>query len=234
MWKKHLYVVAGLASITLYLLGIAGGYFGFLSTQIAFCLFVVGMLLAVIVVIAGIVDASKNGASDRTNLLLIALIPMANLIYLAVEARNSPILNDVSTDLVSPPEFQSATEEPENVGKSLNFPLEFKKQIEESYTDISPQALTLSVDDVYIKSLEVIEGLSHWEVTSNTIGSRETIIEGTITSDIFGFKDDFVIRLVEPGAGAGCVLDMRSRSRMGKWDMGQNAEHIRLFMSLIE
>lgn len=237
MWSKlgiAVFILGGIAAIGLYLAGIIGGYFRFLSPQIAFGLYLIGMVLGVIFTIAGIIDASKNGSSARTILLVCALIPAINLVYALVEARNYPMINDISTDLVYPPDLEIAAKSEDNAGKPLKFPMDFKKDIEESYPDISPLALKMSVDDVHINAMEAIEGLSNWAITSNQIGVTETIIEGTVTSEIFGFVDDFVIRLKKPGGGFGCVVDMRSRSRMGKGDMGKNAEHIREFMELIQ
>ena len=238
MWGKIgivLYSLGGIGAIVLYLLGLSGGYFRFLSPDKAFLLYTIAMLLSVVIVLAGLFDAQRNGTSAKTIVLLLALIPMVNLVYLLVEGRNYPLINDVSTDLVHPPEFKAALKVSENSDQSFKFPLEFKKDIEEVYPDLTPLAVTnMSVDDAHVKTVEVINGLSNWELTSNTIGARETIIEFTITSTVFGFVDDCVIRIQKPGGGAGCVVDMRSRSRMGKGDFGQNAEHIREFMGLLQ
>ena len=237
MWIKlgvAVFITGGIASIGLYLAGITGGYFRLLTPQIAFMLYSIGMLLGVIITVVGLIDASKNGSSPRTILLVCAIIPAFNLIYAVVEARKIPMINDISTDLIYPPEFQEATKAADNTGKNLKFPLGYKSDIEEAYPDIAPLALIASVDDVHINTIKTIEGMSNWAITSNQIGSTETIIEGTVTSTVFGFVDDFVIRLKTPAGGFGCVVDMRSRSRIGKGDMGKNAEHIRDLMQLIQ
>ena len=54
-------------------------------------------------------------------------------------------------------------------------------------------------------------------------------IEATATTLLFGFRDDVVVRIVENEAG-GVSIDMRSKSRVGKSDLGQNAKRIRQFM----
>jgi len=48
------------------------------------------------------------------------------------------------------------------------------------------------------------------------------------TSDLCRFHDDFAVR-VRPDDG-GAVVDMRSKSRDGKGDLGANAERIRSFL----
>ena len=50
----------------------------------------------------------------------------------------------------------------------------------------------------------------------------------TDTSLLFGFKDDIVIRIT-PHEG-GSRLDIRSMSRVGRSDVGVNAQRIRRFL----
>ena len=57
-------------------------------------------------------------------------------------------------------------------------------------------------------------------------------IEATATTTWFGFKADVVIR-IRPTAD-GSELDIRSKSRVGRSDVGKNAERIREFMSELE
>ncbi|MEE4110150.1 MAG: DUF1499 domain-containing protein, partial [Halieaceae bacterium] len=56
-------------------------------------------------------------------------------------------------------------------------------------------------------------------------------IEATDTTFWFGFKDDVVIRI--EAAGSGSRLDMRSKSRVGRSDVGANAERIRRYLQLL-
>ncbi|MGB5145826.1 MAG: DUF1499 domain-containing protein, partial [Porticoccaceae bacterium] len=52
-------------------------------------------------------------------------------------------------------------------------------------------------------------------------------IEATETSFWYGFKDDVVIRIA--GDDRESRIDIRSKSRVGKSDLGKNAERIRAF-----
>src|SRR5207247_5145519 len=56
-------------------------------------------------------------------------------------------------------------------------------------------------------------------------GSGGGRIEATATTAWFGFKDDVVIRVTPRGADS-AVVDMRSKSRVGKSDVGANAARI--------
>jgi len=60
-----------------------------------------------------------------------------------------------------------------------------------------------------------------WEVRTGSDGT----IAAVWTSPVFRFKDDVTI-LVGPAAG-GARVRVRSASRVGRFDFGQNAKHIR-------
>jgi uncharacterized protein (DUF1499 family) len=59
------------------------------------------------------------------------------------------------------------------------------------------------------------------------------MIEAVATSTVFGFQDDIVIR-VRPAMGGGSTVDVRSKSRDGKGDLGVNANRIRAFVARLE
>ena len=54
-----------------------------------------------------------------------------------------------------------------------------------------------------------------------------------IDTSICGFDDDIAIR-VRPGDGGNSRVDIRSKSRDGKGDLGVNAMRIRAFVSALE
>jgi uncharacterized protein (DUF1499 family) len=57
-------------------------------------------------------------------------------------------------------------------------------------------------------------------------------IEATETTPWFGFKGDVVIRLEARSANS-TVLDIRSKSRIGRSDIGVNANRIRTFTAAL-
>ncbi|MFP6582231.1 MAG: DUF1499 domain-containing protein [Candidatus Hydrogenedentota bacterium] len=228
-----IYILGGILTISAFCGGIAGGYFRLLGSGPAFGLFVLGMLGGVIISLAGLIDLARNGAQPRTAVLVMGLIPAAMLIYSAISGRQYPMINDVTTDLVYPPQFIHALTLPENEGLEMNFPAEFEDVIESEYGDLMPLALNHTIDDVHMATLNAVNGLSNWKTLSTDISTKEIVLEGIVTSEVFGFVDDFVIRIESANSG-GCVVDMRSRSRMGKGDFGQNAAHIRLLFETIK
>ena len=58
-------------------------------------------------------------------------------------------------------------------------------------------------------------------------------IEAVATTPLFGFQDDVVLR-VRPGLRDGSRVDIRSKSRDGRGDIGANAARIRAFVARLE
>ena len=69
-----------------------------------------------------------------------------------------------------------------------------------------------------------------WEIVAAV--PEEGRLEATDTTAWFGFKDDIVIRITPEGEGS--RLDIRSMSRVGKSDIGKNAERIRAFLAKVK
>ena len=71
---------------------------------------------------------------------------------------------------------------------------------------------------------QVLVGMGLEVIDAEPIQGR---IEATDRSLLFGFEDDVVLRIV-PGP-QGTKVDMRSKSRVGRSDLGINAGRIREF-----
>ena len=56
-------------------------------------------------------------------------------------------------------------------------------------------------------------------------------IEATATTSWFGFKDDIVIRVAPHNGGS--RIDVRSKSRVGRSDVGANAARIRAYLAAL-
>ena len=69
-----------------------------------------------------------------------------------------------------------------------------------------------------------------WEVVG--LDESNGTIEAVATSTVFGFQDDVAIRVRPDGASS--VVDVRSKSRDGKGDLGANAERIRQYVAVVE
>jgi uncharacterized protein (DUF1499 family) len=148
---------------------------------------------------------------------------------LAVSARpglDVPPINDITTDLEDPPAFAS---DPAERGRDMSYPAEFVPQVQAAYPDLE----TIRVSSEPARALELAEQTARelgWEVVAvdaaaGTLLARET-------TRVFRFVDDVVVR-VRPGEGGGAVVDVRSKSRDGRGDLGANATRIRAFASAL-
>jgi uncharacterized protein (DUF1499 family) len=144
------------------------------------------------------------------------------------KAKTVPPIHDISTDTRNPPpliatlplrEETGATNPPAYEGDSI------ARQQEAAYPDVKPVMLAMTPDSAYGHALRAARGMG-WEIVAAE--RDEGRIEATATTGWWGFKDDVVIR-VAPASGIARV-DVRSISRVGKSDVGANAERIRAYV----
>ena len=168
-----------------------------------------------------------------------ALLAVALLVGLAVAwvpwngyrtARSVPAIHDITTDTTNPPLFvavlplrANASNPPEYAGEDV------AKQQRDAYPDIQTIILDEPPAEAFARAVNAAEDMG-WEMVAMEPG--EGRVEATATTFWFGFKDDVVIRIVADGNGS--RLDIRSKSRVGRSDVGANAARIRRFTSRLE
>lgn len=154
--------------------------------------------------------------------LIVAGIPMS----WAYQAEKLPMIHDITTDMVDPPQFKAiiplrnGAQNPSTYGG----PATAARQ-SSAYPDIRPLMLPRPQHTAFDRALLTATN-SGWQIVDSN--NREGRIEAVATTFWFGFKDDIVIR-VTPVAG-GSRIDVRSASRVGLSDIGTNAERIRTFL----
>jgi len=160
--------------------------------------------------------------------LISAYIPFSQL----QSAQSVPPIHDISTDLKNPPQFvdilplrKNAPNPPEYAGQ------ETAEQQREAYPKLETLVLELPLERVYEAAQKASENLG-WDLVSANLEGEQARIEATDTTLWFGFKDDVVVRLqtVEQGTR----VDVRSKSRVGKGDVGKNAERINEFLTRLK
>ena len=138
-----------------------------------------------------------------------------------------PYIHDISTDTLNPPDFVIVDQLRAADDHSIEYDgLEVAELQVKAYPDIK----TLVIDgdiEKHLQSAENVLNDMNLDIVSVDIESGR--IEAVATSFLFGFKDDMVIRMTETD-GAQVAVDVRSKSRVGKSDLGQNAKRIRRFM----
>jgi uncharacterized protein (DUF1499 family) len=131
-----------------------------------------------------------------------------------------PALNDLSTDLINPPQFYKIADFEEYKGKELLYPQKFKTLAEKYYPKFEGKVLALSSEKSFELLLQILKAESQgWEIVSAI--PEQGIIEAVNTEKWFSFKEDLVIRITPQGALESKV-DMRSRSRYQERDHGTN------------
>lgn len=153
-------------------------------------------------------------------------IPVQQIIL----ARTVPPIHDISTDLENPPAFvaiaplrQGAANPPEYAG-----PDTAKIQREApGYADIQPVILGVPPAEAFARALKAAKEMPDWQVVD--ANEAEGRIEATATTFWLRFKDDIVIRVTAHEKGA--RVDIRSKSRVGRSDVGRNAQRIRAYIA---
>jgi uncharacterized protein (DUF1499 family) len=94
------------------------------------------------------------------------------------------------------------------------------------YPDIQPQRFDQPFGKVFDAALDASRTMG-WEIRETN--REQGIIEAVATTRLFKFKDDVTIIISREGAGT--VVNVRSKSRVGKGDLGTNARRIRAFQA---
>jgi len=221
-------LVAGAMAV----LGVAGAFLGLVAPLTGFYLFAGGALLgglvSVIVSLIAIVltrgGADPAGRTKALTGLAIGLGLMIIVLGAASTAGDAPSINDITTDLDNPPKFTTSIVVPDYVGRNMNYPDEFKSVVRESYPDLAPLRVAGSKEDTFRRAIAVAEEMG-WEIVARS--ESNGVFDAQDVSTIFRFVDDIAIRVTATNSGS--RLDMRSKSRDGKSDLGANAARIRAY-----
>jgi len=144
-----------------------------------------------------------------------AALPLDNL----RRVKSLPYINDITTDTETPPQFSP--------------PRPYERHFAElqllGYPDLRPLELAVPPAQAFARAREAARALG-WEVVAADESAGR--IEAVATTLWFGFKDDIAVRITP--AGNGSRIDVRSRSRVGRSDLGTNASRIRNFFSALK
>jgi len=215
--------LAGLAGVGLFALGPLAIQLGVASPFLGFRIFGLGLLAGLVALPLGLVGIATTRASSGragrahalTGLLLGALV-VGCVAFAARPGIGVPAINDITTDPSDPPAFSDP-------GKS--YPgAEFAEAQRAAYPDLAPLRFEGTPEAALAASLAAAQELG-WVIVQQD--AEAGTFEATDTTAIFHFVDDVSVR-VRPDA-AGARVDVRSKSRDGKGDLGANAARIRAF-----
>ena len=227
-------VLGGLALFDM-LLGPALGHFGAVAPFVGFLVFVSGLLFGVLGLPLGLgglrTTRAAAGRSGRGYALLGIAAGVVSVVAVGIAqapGAGAPAINDITTDMNDPPAFAS---DPAERGRDMTYPAAFVAQVKATpgYADLQPLRIARAPEQVLADADATARSLGWLVVTTDpatgTLLARET-------TKIFAFADDVVVRVRSNGAG-GSIVDVRSKSRDGKGDVGANAARIRRFFAAL-
>jgi len=226
----------GIVSAAAIAAGLAGATSGLLSGFVGFRIFGIGLLVGLAALLFGIVgvvrtrsSTGRRGAGRAWTGLVLGAAAVAIPLPTVLPARNLPTINDITTDTQDPPAFVAARRHEANATRERwGLDPDFVPLIRKAYPDLKPMRLPDDPPDAIARAEAAARELD-WKIVD--VDAAAGRLEAYDVSAIFGFVDDVVVR-VRPAEG-GSVVDVRSRSRDGKGDLGANAARIRAFRAEI-
>ena len=142
--------------------------------------------------------------------------------------RTVPAIHDITTDTQDPPLFvdvlphrRGAWNPPEYDGEAV------AAQQRAAWPDLKPLDTPIGRARVHEIARDVI-ARSGWRLVGDDVAAGR--LEAIATTRLLRFKDDVVVRLRDRGEG-GTRVGVRSKSRIGRSDLGTNARRIRTYLA---
>lgn len=216
--------LAAIATLVAAAMGTREGWWHFSAGLLYAEWAVYGAALAFVVSLIGLFISRSRGARRAIVPGVVGLVASGLILTMAAQweyaARVYPSINDITTDTEDPPYFW-------DVPNPMDYPGEDVAALQlAGYPDIVPLTLTAPAETVFAEALAIITARG-WEIAGEA--EDEGRIEAIADSALFGFSDEVIVRITETDSGV--LVDMRSRSRVGKIDRGVNAARIRSFLA---
>jgi len=226
----------GMASAAFVIVGVGSASLQLLPPFAGFALMALGLLLALIGLVTSIVGVvatspgkNRAGRPNAMRGLMLCLMTVVALAVPASQGSGVPRINDITTNLDDPPVFVAGAEA--NPGRDMSYPGQsFAEQQQQGYPDLATLVIEDTPDAAFDKVRAALAGMPRMEIIGEDRATGR--IEATETSALFHFKDDVVVR-IRPFQDGGSRIDVRSKSRDGKGDMGVNAARIHTLFGLV-
>jgi len=100
------------------------------------------------------------------------------------------------------------------------------------YPDLQDRTYTASPKRVGQAVRDALEGRPGWTVQGSGQGPGGVALSAVHETRVFRFKDDVTVKIRRKGGRT--VVSVRSASRIGEWDFGQNARNIRELLAALD
>jgi hypothetical protein len=173
------------------------------------------------------------GAGVAVTGLLVASIVLAPFAFALHAAMTNPWLSDVATDTANPPALAAAIAgRDDTMARIAPIGPEQAALIRSAYPELVGRIYDLPPGDLVQAVLHVAEERG-FELTGREEGdATATTLEFLGYSTLARFPADISIRLRQEGQGT--RVDMRSASRYGRHDLGDNARRISGFLDALD
>lgn len=164
---------------------------------------------------------------------LMGIVVLCTVGFWFYQATLYPPIHDISTDINNPPAFKNIVSLRAEAPNDTTYGDQEKANIQrKNYPDIEPLVLNAGYEVAYDRALAAAKQMP-WEqiVTSD---KQAGLIEAVDKLPWFGFIDDVAIRIDTAETSERTIIDVRSVSRMGRGDIGVNAQRIRDYIHTVE
>jgi uncharacterized protein (DUF1499 family) len=229
-WARRLAVFSAVAT----LVSVLVVRFGFLEMKPALATLLGALAcagLSILVAFAGLValwrDGSRGIGRILTALLLNVLI-LAYPAYLAIQYRKLPLIHDITTDPINPPQYGELARlrGTDGANTAVYAGLYSAVQQRTAYPEIEPIDLDVSAQHAFdiVRRLVVRHKWLIIEDRAPQPPRQPGHIEAVAKTPVMGFREDIAIRIAPDGDGS--RVDIRSSSRYFEHDFGSNAARV--------
>ena len=221
-WRRIALTLSILAAALLVFsgLGVRAGVWPF---RVGFGMFAGAMLAGLAAIGAASVALAVPRLRHPRRILIAALLLGAASAAMPLEhlrrVKTLPYINDITTDTEKPPQFL----------QPRPYESHFAELQQLGYPGLQPLQLTLPPAQAFARALAAAQAMGLEVAAADESAGR---LEAVATTRWFGFKDDVVVRIAP--AGAGSRIDVRSKSRVGRSDLGANARRIQEFLTRMQ
>jgi uncharacterized protein (DUF1499 family) len=209
--------------------------FGFLWILLLVAVLALLALLLVALGFRRVWYRGDRGGGAAAVAVLVSLLVLAPFAATAVRSFLHPRLSDISTDLVDPPRLAEAAKARHGHMNPVT-PISREAAAIQiaAYPEITGHRYGASPEDV-LKAVDSVVADKGWRVVSHppvVDGEAKYTLEAVAKTSLLGFPSDIAIRLTDEGEST--YVDMRSASRYGHADFGDNARRISDFFSALD
>ncbi|OZG74540.1 hypothetical protein BTA51_05950 [Hahella sp. CCB-MM4] len=200
--------------------------------RIGFVLLLLGALVSVITSVMSLRRllngrCRTNGSTGLNGLnLILGIGPFAVLLTKIIAASQYPVMHDITTDTTNPPPLSAALLLRDATDHTTTYNPALIDMQSQSYPGIKPLISPLPATAL-ARNIRHYMQEHGWEIVSSDDDNH--LIEAVVTTPLFKFKDDIVVRLTPEDNST--RVDVRSASRVGKSDLGTNAARIEALLS---